>query len=70
MQCLLLCLPGQISAPKDFLDSATKLNPELMGVGDIQAEPADATNPLILSQGDKATAKPVSSEPWNVFIII
>ena len=44
MQCLLLlCLPGQISAPKDFLDSATKLNPELMGVGDIQAEPADAT---------------------------
>ena len=47
MQCLLLlCLPGQISAPKDFLDSATKLNPELMGVGDIQAEPADATNPL------------------------
>ena len=57
MQCLLLlCLPGQITAPKDFLDSATKLNPELMGVGDIQAEPADATNPLILSQGDKATA--------------
>jgi hypothetical protein len=44
---LLLCLPGQITAPKDFLDSATKLNPELMGVGDIQAEPADATNPLM-----------------------
>ena len=68
MQCLLLlCLPGQITAPKDFLDSATKLNPELMGVEDIQAEPADATNPLIyvrtMSQGDKATPKQVSSEP-------
>ena len=37
---------GQITAPKDFLDNATTLNPELMGVGDIQAEPADATNPL------------------------
>ena len=70
MQYLLLCLPGQITAPKDFLDSATKLNPELMGVEDIQAEPADATNPLTMSQGDKATPKPVSLEPWNVFISI
>ena len=41
-----------------------------MGVEDIQAEPADATNPLTMSQGDKATPKPVSLEPWNVFISI